>query len=99
MTTFEVPTESDPTNAMSSERANARERLEARRSFFSNLVAYIVINAFLIGVWAFTGGGYFWPAWVLACWGAGLVLHAWEAFLRRPITEADVDTELRRRRS
>ena len=46
----------------------------------------------------FTGAGYFWPAWVLGCWGAGLVLHAWEAFVRRPITDSDIDAELRRHR-
>jgi hypothetical protein len=47
---------------------------------------------------ALTGAGYFWPAWVIASWGAGLVLHAWDTFLRRPVTDADVDAELRRHR-
>ena len=42
--------------------------------------------------------GYFWPAWVIGCWGIGLVLHAWETFLRRPITDADVDNEIGRQR-
>ena len=81
-----------------SDRERARKRLRDRRDFGSHVVAYIVINAFLIGVWAFTGAGYFWPTWVLAGWGVGLVLHAWETFVRRPITEADIDTELRRHR-
>jgi hypothetical protein len=75
----------------------ARKRVQAKRDFTSHLVAYAVINAFLIGLWFMTGGGYFWPAWVLACWGAGLVLHAWDVYWRRPVTEADVDAELRRR--
>jgi len=35
---------------------------------------------------------------VLAAWGAGLVLHAWDVFVRQPITEADIDDELRRGR-
>ena len=77
-------------------RQQARERLQTRRDFGSHLVAYIVINAFLVGAWLLTGGGYFWPAWVMAAWGAGLVLHAWEAFVRRPVTEEDVEAELRR---
>jgi 2TM domain len=59
-------------------------------------VAYVVINAFLVEIWAFTGAGYFWPAWVLGAWGAGLVLHAWDAFVRRPITEADIAAEIQR---
>jgi hypothetical protein len=78
------------------ERETARKRVQAKRDFASHLVAYAVINAFLIAVWAITGGGYFWPAWVLACWGAGLVLHAWDVYWRRPVTEADVDAELHR---
>jgi hypothetical protein len=80
------------------ERQEARRRLQERRDFVSHLVAYLVINGFLIAVWAFTGAGYFWPAWVLAAWGVGVVLHAWETFGRRPITDADVESELRRRR-
>jgi hypothetical protein len=78
------------------DREQARKQLQERRDFGSHVVAYVVINAFLIVVWAITGAGYFWPAWVLAGWGAGLVLHAWEVFVRRPITEADIDAELRR---
>jgi hypothetical protein len=79
-----------------SEREAARRRLQARREFASHLAAYLVVNGFLVVVWALTGGGYFWPAWVIGVWGAGLVMHGWDVFLRRPITEADVDAELRR---
>jgi hypothetical protein len=82
--------------APDSDRDAARKRVQVKRDFASHLVAYVVINAFLIGVWAITGGGYFWPAWVLSCWGAGLVLHAWDVYWRRPVTEADVDAELHR---
>jgi hypothetical protein len=79
-----------------SERAQARKRLESRRDFGSHVVAFIVINAFLMGAWAITGAGYFWPVWVLAGWGAGLAMHAWDVFLRRPVDEAEIDAELRR---
>jgi 2TM domain len=79
-----------------SERERARRRVQTKRDFASHVVAYAVINAFLVGIWAFTGAGYFWPAWVLGGWGAGLVLHAWDAFVRRPITEADIDAEIQR---
>ena len=76
-------------------REAARRRVQAKRDFGSHLVAYIVVNTFLVGLWAITGAGYFWPAWVLACWGAGLVLHAWDVYWRRPVTDADVNEELR----
>jgi hypothetical protein len=56
------------------------------------------VNTFLVLVWALTGAGYFWPAWVLGGWAIGLVLHAWDVFFRRPVTDADVEAELARHR-
>jgi hypothetical protein len=43
-----------------------------------------------------SGGGFFWPVWVIAGWGIGLAMNVWEVYGRKPITEADVDDELRR---
>jgi hypothetical protein len=80
------------------DRERARKRLQDRREFGSHAVAFVVVNASLIGAWAITGGGYFWPAWILAAWGVGLVLHGWDTFVRKPITEADIDKELQRQR-
>ncbi len=78
------------------EREAARVRVNARRDFSSHVVAYVVINATLVVIWALSGFGYFWPGWVIGPWGAGLLLHAWDVFLRRPVTEEDVDRELQR---
>ena len=69
-----------------------------RRDFGAHVVTFVVVNAFLVFIWWFTGAGYFWPAWVLGGWGIGLVLHTWDTFLRRPVTDADVEAELHRRR-
>jgi hypothetical protein len=95
----QTPETADASTTIPSDRERARKRLQDRRDFASHAVAYVVVNAFLIGVWALTGGGYFWPAWVLGAWGAGLVLHAWETFAHRPLTEHDIDTELERQRA
>lgn len=84
------------TSELPSEYELARKRVEQKRKFRADLVAYVVINAFLIGVWAVTGFGYFWPGWVLAGWGALLLLDAWNAYYRRPVTAADIEEELRR---
>lgn len=81
--------------AGSSPRELARRRIEKRRNLQGGVVAYVVINAFLVLVWAMTGGGYFWPGWVMGAWGVGMVLGVWD-YVRGPVTEADVDEELRR---
>lgn len=60
------------------------------------MVACVVINAFLVGIWALTGFGYFWPGWFLAAWRMGRLLGAWEVFFRRDVTDEDVQRELRR---
>jgi 2TM domain len=50
------------------------------------LVAYVLINLALIAAWAVTGFGYFWPGWVLGFWGVFLLLDAWNAYYRRPVS-------------
>jgi class 3 adenylate cyclase len=41
-----------------------------------HLAVYIVVNLMLIGIWAASGGGYFWPVWPLLGWGIGVGCHA-----------------------
>jgi hypothetical protein len=77
-------------------RELARKRLQARRDFGSHVVVYVVVNAFLVLAWALSDRGYFWPGWVMAAWGIGLLLNGWDVYGRRPITEADIDRELHR---
>jgi hypothetical protein len=79
-------------------RELARSRLRKKRDFAAHLVSYVVVNALLVGIWAFTGAGYFWPAWVLLGWGVGLAFNAWDVYFRRPITEDDVEREMKRMR-
>lgn len=76
-------------------RAMARKRIEKRRGLQGALVAYVVVNAFLVGAWALSGGGYFWPGWLIGGWGIGMIFAIWDYF-RGPVTEAEVDAELRR---
>ena len=91
---------SDPeekTATVGAARALARKRIEKRRGLQGGMVAYVVINAFLVAIWALTGQGYFWPAWIIAGWGVGMLLGLWD-YLRGPVTDADIDDELRRMR-
>jgi hypothetical protein len=73
-------------------------RLETKRRLHGDISAYIAINAFLVVIWAFTGSGYFWPAWVMAGWGVFLALAVWDVYFRRPISDADVTAEMQRLR-
>ena len=88
-----------PDDGPEDRRAEAVKRLEKKRGWTSAMVAYVVVNAFLIGIWASTGRGYFWPGWVLGGWGIGMVLSFWDTFVRRPIGEAEIAAEMRRRDS
>ena len=66
------------------ERAERGERLQraARTAFVVHARTYVVVNAFLIAVWAMAGGGTFWPAWVILGWGIAVVLQAMATFAR-----------------
>lgn len=77
-------------------RDAAIARLKAKREFMTHLMAYVAVNGFLVIVWWLTSGnnsGYFWPAWVMAGWGIGLVMHAWETW-RRPISETAIQRQM-----
>jgi hypothetical protein len=56
------------------------------------------VNAFLIGIWAFTGAGFFWPVFPLSGWGIGLVFNAWEVYWRKPVSEDRIRQEMERMR-
>jgi len=83
---------------LESEREVALRRLKKRRDFQSHLVACVVVNAAVWVIWALTGAGYPWPAWVTGVWAIGLLLNGWDVYMRPPISEADVQHELERSR-
>jgi hypothetical protein len=78
------------------DRERALARLHKKRDFKSHLVTYVVVNAALWAVWAATGAGYAWPAWVTGGWAIGLILNFWDVYMRAPISEAEVRREIDR---
>ncbi len=82
------------TTGFTPEYTAARKRVERKRKFRADIAAYVVINACLIGAWAATGFGYFWPGWVLAGWGVALALDAWNVYFQKPITAEEIQREL-----
>jgi len=47
-----------------------------RAGFQYHATPYVLVNAMLIGIWALTGHGFFWPFFPIAGWGIGLGMHA-----------------------
>jgi len=78
-------------------REQAFQRVKKRRDFWPHLLVYLMVNTLVVIVWAMTDrGGFFWPIFLMAAWGIGVVMHAWDAFLGTQITEEDVDREIAR---
>jgi hypothetical protein len=80
-------------------RGAAVKRLKDKRDFRNHVAAYVLVNALLVAIWAFSGGGYFWPIWVIIGWGVGLAFNAWAVYFERPITEDDIRKEMERDRA
>ncbi len=80
-----------------SAREQAVDRLKKKRDFHGHLLIYILVNAFLVGIWAITSPHvFFWPIFVIGGWGIGIVLNAWDVYWRRNISEEDIRREERR---
>jgi hypothetical protein len=75
-------------------REAAIKRLKEKREFRTHLFIYLVVNAMLIGIWATTSGGYFWPIFPLLGWGVGIAGHAWEAYGRSEPSEMEIRHEM-----
>jgi uncharacterized membrane protein len=81
-------------------REQALKRLKAQRAFRGLLVTAVGVMALMIAIWALSGGGYFWPIWVVFGLGIALITMAWQAYGPREseITEADIERELEKRK-
>ena len=77
-------------------RDAAVERVKAKRDFKRHVVVYVVVNLFLIGIWALGGGGFFWPIFVILGWGFGLLINGWDAYFKKPISEEEIQREMDR---
>ena len=43
---------------------------------------FLQVSALLIAIWAVSGAGYFWPAWVIVWWGFALVMKSGPRLLK-----------------
>lgn len=78
----------------------AKERLQAQQQFKKMMGGFVVLWLFMIAIWALSGAGYFWPAWVIiGTLFAGGAL-GWRAYGPRGNasgpTEAQIDAEAKK---
>jgi hypothetical protein len=79
-------------------RKEATTRVKKRRDLGAHIFVYVVVNTMFVVLWILTGAGYFWPGWIIACWGVGLIMNVWDVYWRKPVTEADVRREMEKLR-
>jgi 2TM domain len=78
-------------------RDRAVTQLKKRRDFYGHLLVYVLVNTFLVVIWAVVDAhGFFWPVFPIVGWGIGVVMNAWDVYWRPPITEDDVQREIER---
>jgi hypothetical protein len=58
-----------------SPREIAERRVNQRMELWWHLGSYVIVNVFLVIIWAITGAGYPWFVWVMLGWGIGVVFH------------------------
>jgi hypothetical protein len=78
-------------------RDRAIKRLKKRRDFSALVLVYVLVNAFLVAIWALTNPhGFFWPIFSLAGWGIGVVMNAWDVFRNDEFDEDQIRREMER---
>jgi 2TM domain len=80
-------------------RGQALRRLKKPRDFTGHVFAYVLVNLVVWGIWLVIGlsshSWWPWPVFVTLGWGIGIAFNAWDVYGRRPITEDEVQREMR----
>lgn len=80
------------------DKQNERENLlwhtaKKRTEFKWSLTCYLIINAFLTGVWFMGSGGHFWPLWCMIGWGIGLAFQYFKAYHKNHLFSIEKEYE------
>lgn len=90
MTNIETPRDTEL-------RDRAIKSLKKRRDFRGHVLIYVLVNAFLVVIWAVTSpGGFFWPIFPIVGWGIGVVMNAWDVYFAEDFGEEDIRDEMDR---
>ena len=66
---------------LSTPEGRARKRVESRSAMLWHIVAYVIVNAFMVFLDINGGGGIDWAIWVIVPWGIGLAFHLGAYFI------------------
>jgi uncharacterized membrane protein len=78
-------------------RSQAIGRLKHRQSFQQNALIFVAVAVLLVVIWAVSGAGFFWPVFPIAGMAIALAAQAFQLYGQRPITEDEIQAEMRRR--
>jgi hypothetical protein len=92
------PSEQEPHGLVPEQqrREKAIKRIQDTNAFKAHLVAYLIINALFVVIWAITGAGFFWPICVMLAWGAGVAIHGYSVYGGGMMTETQIEREMKR---
>jgi hypothetical protein len=77
----------------------AERRVRQKLELWWHLGSYVIVNLFLVIVWAITGRGYPWFVWVMIGWGIGVAFHLMQYFMtvrEEPRRERMIQREMER---
>ena len=78
-------------------REQAITRLRKRRELQAHVLAYVMVNLFLNGIWLVTNpGGFYWPIFPLFGWGIGLAFHIRDVYSPETPAEEEIAREMQR---
>jgi uncharacterized ion transporter superfamily protein YfcC len=77
-------------------RERALRRLKKRRDFGAHLLVYVLVNTFIVIIWAVTSGGFFWPIFPIVAWGIGVVMNAWDVWRPDEFSDEQIAEEMAR---
>ena len=78
-------------------REKAIKQLKKQRDFRGHLLVYVLVNAFLVVIWAATNpDGFFWPVFPIVGWGIGVVMNAWDVYRGDEFSETQIRREMER---
>ena len=76
-------------------REAAIKRIKEKNDFQIHVVVYLAVNIMLVGIWWFTGAGFFWPIFPILGWGVGVAANGYTVYRGNNYTEDQIQREMR----